>query len=120
MQASDNQFIYDNAVPPTVHSVDHGHFFSGGPEWNEATLQAAAPTQIEPALDGSVTWTDDLLAEVRDGLAGATDQLIANAVCRPPDSWGMTTAERTALASYLSSRRDVMVKILEERMTPDA
>lgn len=104
MQAGDNQFIYDNAVPPTVHSVDHGHFFPGGPEWTEASLQAAGPAQLEPALDASVTWTDELLTEIGESLHRITNQTIANAVCRPPDEWGMTPSERTALATYLSDR----------------
>lgn len=29
--ASDHQVLYDNEPPNRVHSVDHGHFFNGGP-----------------------------------------------------------------------------------------
>ena len=117
MHAGDNQFIYDNSVPPTVHSVDHGHFFPGGPDWTEASLQAAGPVQLEPTLSSSVTWTDELLTEISASLTGITDEMIARAVCRPPDDWGMAASERTALATYLSGRRDAMVQLLEGKKT---
>jgi hypothetical protein len=117
MQAGDNQFIYDNSVPPTVHSVDHGHFFPGGPDWTEASLQGAGPAQLEPTLDSTVTWTDELLTEIVASLTQIDDGMIARAVCRPPDDWGMAPSERSALATYLSSRRDVLTQLLEGKKT---
>ena len=38
MSAGDHQFIYRHDPPNLVHSVDHGHFFPGGPNWQVVQL----------------------------------------------------------------------------------
>ena len=42
-QAGDNQLLYRKTPPELVFSVDHGHFFPGGPEW---TVEGGA-TRLE-------------------------------------------------------------------------
>lgn len=37
---SDTQYIYSTEDPYLVYSVDHGHFFHGGPNWNVTSLAA--------------------------------------------------------------------------------
>lgn len=98
-QAGDNQFIYENSEPRMVHSVDHGHFLPGGPDWTVASLGIAAPADLDAGTAAAVSWTDGQLQPVRESLARLTDDVIANAVARPPDDWGVTDAERAALAA---------------------
>jgi hypothetical protein len=38
----DHQFLFAKTEPRLVFSVDHGHFFPGGPNWTAANLQAFA------------------------------------------------------------------------------
>jgi hypothetical protein len=41
----DWQFLFDRTPPRLIHSVDHGHFFPGGPDWQtEDLLSATAPS----------------------------------------------------------------------------
>ena len=46
--AKDHQCIYQTVPPPLVYSVDHGHFFPGGPNWTSQTLSSNLSLQ---ALD---------------------------------------------------------------------
>ena len=48
--ASDHQVIYRLAGEPLVFSVDHGHFFHGGPNWTVQGLANGPPAQIDPLV----------------------------------------------------------------------
>jgi hypothetical protein len=114
--ASDHQYIYENAEPRKVHSVDHGHFFPSGPDWTEASLGTAPAADLDAGVASSFTWNDGHLGPVRDGLARLSDEVIAAAVSRPPDDWAVTDTERAALAAYLAARRVAIIKRLDERI----
>jgi len=43
----DHQFIYEENPPHAVYSVDHGHFFPGGPNWSVAGIQAPPAAVID-------------------------------------------------------------------------
>lgn len=107
--ADDHQFIYENGPPPLVHSVDHGHFFSGGINWTEATLTSAPGPDLDSILCASCSFTSAERAEACDALQSIEDVQIAEVVAGPPDSWPVTDDERIALAQYLSVRRDDLV-----------
>jgi hypothetical protein len=117
IHAGDHQFIYTNASPHLVHSVDHGHFFPDGPEWTITSLQSAGPADLDPTIHASLSWDDAQRSAVRKGMASMSDEVIANAVSRPPDEWGLSSSERLELASYLSRRRDEVVARIDGRMT---
>jgi hypothetical protein len=115
--ANDVQFIYKNDEPRLVYSVDHGHFFPGGPEWTTASLSTAPTPDLDPSITSGCQFTDSHLQGVRNGLAGVGDQTIADAVARPPDDWNFTADERVAVATYLADRRDVLLTKLDERIS---
>jgi hypothetical protein len=104
----DHQFIYENAEPRNVWSVDHGHFFAGSQSWTVATLQAAPPAIPDNVIVAGCSLTDDELDAARGEMTVPTDEQLAAAVAAPLDAWGITVNERVALAEYLAIRRDAI------------
>jgi hypothetical protein len=105
--ANDHQFIYENAPPRLVHSVDHGHFFPDGPDWTVASL-GQAPL---PAPDGSIVASCTLTqAEIESGRPATppSDALIASAICCVPPDWQLSDTDKVALADFLAVRRDIL------------
>ncbi len=102
--SNDNQLIYRMSPPELVWSVDHGHFFFGGPNWTSATLD----------LGSNVYWSTPRsrfpvsISQVEtaiDRLHSVSRRDIAGAIARIPTEWGMTEGERFSLAAYLENRR---------------
>lgn len=109
--ASDHQVIYENMPPHLVHSVDHGHFLPGGPNWTVAGLWAAAAARPEGIIVQGCGLTAIDMRSACQELRKATDPVIAEAVAVPPDDWGMIMDERIALAEYLARRRDELLAL---------
>jgi hypothetical protein len=110
MVANDHQFIYDTAPPHLVHSVDHGHFFPGGPDWTTVSLSSAPEAAPDPSLQAACHPTAEELSGAAAKLAAMTDARLAAVVCGPPSEWGsVTMEERASLALYLTERRDRLV-----------
>lgn len=110
--ASDHQFIYEKAPPNAVHSVDHGYFFHGGPDWTVDTLRAAStPTRLDAVFDPCNLQPDDVASAGRE-LRSVTEDDIATIVSAPPDTWGLTLDERVSLAGYLAHRRSALLAFL--------
>lgn len=103
--AADHQVIYGNALPNLVYSVDHGHFFSGGPAWTVATLQAG-PVAVQDVYFAPLNFTEAELRDARRRLVAITAGQIATAVAAPPDEWGLTLQDRIVLAEYLLRRKN--------------
>jgi hypothetical protein len=103
--AGDHQLIYANAMPNLVYSVDHGHFFPGGPEWRTETLSRAARAELyeEIVRECQLTSAEQLSALL--ALEKMDDETIIQAVSAPPDDWGITMNERLALVDFLVRRR---------------
>lgn len=102
---TDHQLIYTTVPPNLVYTVDHGHFFPGGPDWTRASLSAAPSPAV---FDGWFTPCNLTAQELRpawDALGTITDTDIAAAVGTPPDAWGVTVEERVEIADYLARRR---------------
>jgi len=106
--SNDEQFIYENAPPHLVWSVDHGHFFHG-PSWTEASLSGAPPVDVSATLQAACQFSDDELADAVRPLGQLSDDAIAEVVAGPPDAWGMTMSERVTLAAFLAERRDQLL-----------
>jgi hypothetical protein len=100
--AGDNQFIYKTTAPNLVISVDHGHFFPGGPGWTVASLIGAPAPQLDPTI----------AAPIRERLRNISEAHIAAIVGRPPAAWNVSRDERIALADYLVTRRDHLIHTL--------
>lgn len=108
LAAGDHQFIYENAAPHRVYSVDHGHFFPGGPDWTTASLAGApAPAPFSEIITSCGLTTAELEA-AKPAYRAVTDEAVGAAVAAPPDDWGLNQSERVALAGFVASRRDVL------------
>jgi hypothetical protein len=108
MGATDHQFIYENQPPHRVHSVDHGHFFNG-PGWTEASLAALPSAALDVTISTACGFTDDEVGAAAATIPLADDAAIASVVAGPPDAWGMSKADRVALASTLATRREALI-----------
>jgi hypothetical protein len=110
-QAGDHQLIYDNATK-AVWSVDHGHFFPGGPKWSEATLSVAYAAHPDDHLMQTAGLAIGDLQPCATKLSTLTHMDIARAVSSVPETWPVTEAEKIAIARFLDERRSALVKQL--------
>lgn len=106
--ASDQQFIYENQAPNLVHSVDHGHFFPGGPQWTTESLKSAPPATPEPSIISACALTNEEVAAAAVALEQVTDEAIAEIVKTLPTEWGLSEEERFQLVEFLTRRREEM------------
>ena len=109
--AADHQFVYQKTDPHLVHSVDHGHFFGNGPTWTEATLLGCPAAQLDATIGPACNLTAEERDEALRELTTFASPEIACAVALPPDSWGITMAERLALVEFLVRRRDQLLAL---------
>jgi hypothetical protein len=103
--AGDRQFLYGNEPPNLVYSVDHGHFFPGGPNWTTGSLTSAPAATLAGDLVTACALTKQELSPPVAALNASTPEQIAEAVANPPSAWGVGLIERTQLACYLWKRR---------------
>ncbi len=104
--AQDHQFIYENALPHLVYSVDHGHFFPGGPNWTSTNLAANPKPQTDPSIVSSCGLAAADFTAPAKALGAIRNEVIASVVATPPDEWAFDMTDRVALAMYLEQRRD--------------
>jgi hypothetical protein len=110
MGGHDRQFIYSNASPRLVYSVDHGDFFHGGRYWTSERLDLADEAEAYYRCLRHCGFADQELIDACEPLLSITSEHIAEAVATPPDEWGVSTNERVALAKYLNRRRHELIK----------
>lgn len=103
--AGDRQFLYQNEPPNLVYSVDHGHFFPGGPTWTTGGLASAPTATLADDLIATCALTKHELSPAVAALNAITAEQIAEAVGKPPSTWGVDLSERIELARYLWRRR---------------
>jgi hypothetical protein len=113
--ANDQQFIYENRPPHLVHSVDHGHFLPGGPNWTSASLSAAASPVPDPTIVAGAGLIDDEVRIALQNLKEVNPTAIASAVAAVPDDWGMSLDESVDVAIYLEQRQSQLVAPLSSR-----
>lgn len=107
----DQQLIYRNVSPHDVLSVDHSAFFADGGNWDEAVLsQLAPPTSYDPFFDPA-GLTDIDRSPALDLLEQVTPDQIAQATATPPDEWGVTAAERVAMARVVRLRQEQVLAL---------
>jgi hypothetical protein len=114
--AGDHQFLYEKNPPHQVYSVDHGHFFPGGPNWTAASLEAGGAAQADALLVGAGLTTADL-KEGAERLAKVDGSAIAAIVASAPVEWGLTAEERAAMLAFLTKRRDELITAYAPRTT---
>jgi hypothetical protein len=108
MHAGDHQFIYENVSPHIVHSVDHGHFFPNGPNWDAASLANAGAPSVDAGVVAGAALTAEALAAADTLFQAANDAQIAEIIALAPAAWGLGDGESCALAGYLAGRRDIL------------
>lgn len=103
--AADHQFIYD-ASTKQVWSVDHGHFFPGGPNWTAESLASGLAAAVpDPAIVASAGLAASDLQPPLGKLATISQNDIARAVVSVPDRWGLSDDDRVAIATFIDERR---------------
>ncbi len=110
--ANDYQFIYQNFRPNLVYSVDHGHFFPGGPEWKQRDLLEAANAEINSRLVSNCQLKPEDMNQGLMLLDAVSEESIIQAVAAPPSEWGLTIDERVTLVEYLVKRRQDLLALL--------
>lgn len=112
--AGDNQLIYAVQPPHLVYSVDHGHFFPGGPNWTIEQLSSCGPiTTLDPMFDACGIEIETLksYSEVVQGIDDVSLRAIVDV---SPDSWGINAAERDALFEFLLRRKKELVDFVSK------
>lgn len=108
---ADHQLIYSNSAPYEVLSVDHSAFFAKEGKWDLIELLLIpSPTQFDPFFDPANVSNDDR-AEALDLLAQVSPDDIALALATPPAEWGVSDAERVALAETIYERQELVLEM---------
>ena len=107
--ANDQQLIYSNQDPYLVHSVDHGHFFPGGQDWNVQSLANNPQVQPYPEIYNNCSLKDEDIKASLINLNKITYGDIIKVVGLPPDEWGVSMSERVEISKFIISRRDEML-----------
>lgn len=110
--AGDRQFIYKKSRPNLVYSVDHGHFFPGGPEWRENNLIQAPNAELDQNLVSTCKFTPDEVKQALLALEPVKEETIIQAVAAAPSEWGFTIKERITMVEYLIRRREQLLALL--------
>ncbi len=76
----DHQFIYKKTRPNLVYSVDHGHFFPGGPNWTENNLRQAPIPELDKRLLSTCNLTQDEIEQALLVLKAVDEETIIQAV----------------------------------------
>lgn len=116
IHGNDLQFIYRKIRPNLVYSVDHGHFFPGGPNWKVEYLSQAL--EIGAEIDRrflslcQLRLESDEIRMALESLSLVEEQTIIKAVASPPIEWGLTITERVSLVNYLLRRQQDLISLL--------
>lgn len=109
MYSNDCQFIYKKSRPNLVYSVDHGHFFPGGPNRD---LMQAPQAELDPFLHKRCKFTTDEICSALRALESVSEERIIQAVVTPPNEWGLTLDERVTLVEYLIRKQQQLLTLL--------
>lgn len=108
--AGDQQLIYANTKPHLVYSVDHGHFFAGGPDWTVGSLGTASSAGCHPDLWAIAQLDDVTRTDALNRLLACTPEEVARCVAAPPLDCHINVAERIAVAEYLWKRKEDLLR----------
>ena len=114
VKARDHQFILSVHRPNLVYSVDHGHFFPGGPEWTIKNLDSESSANLDKYLLSACKLTPQSpeIQQALQNLAQVQESQIIQAVASPPKEWNITIEERIAMVEYLVKRQQDLLKLL--------
>ncbi|MFZ4729523.1 MAG: HipA family kinase [Pseudanabaena sp.] len=104
--ADDHQFLRENQSPRLVYSVDHGHFFVGGPDWTiEHLSNYLNPAKPDHLLVRNCKLNNEDLIPTLAALGRISEQTIVQIVGGVPEEWGISIDERLTLVEYLIKRQ---------------
>jgi hypothetical protein len=109
--ANDRQFLYKTQHPSEVYSIDHGHFFPGGPDWTIQDLRDAPEATLDPKIFQTFRFQLSEIQGALMALGKLSDEKILRVVARPPGEWGITMEERVELVAYLVKRREELLAL---------
>ncbi|WP_254174806.1 HipA family kinase [Planktothrix pseudagardhii] len=112
--AKDHQFLFEKQYPNRVYSVDHGHFFPGGPNWTQETLSQAPAAELDTRLSRlcSLSRESPEIINALEQLDQVSEDMIIQAVAAPPKQWGLKMEERVTMVEYLVKRQQQLVNLL--------
>ena len=106
IHADDHQFLWENKSPRLVYSVDHGHFFIGGPNWTIGHLSSYVdPVKPDHFLVRNCKLNAEDLIPAVAALERISEQTIVQVVGSVPEQWGISIDERLTLVEYLIKRQ---------------
>jgi hypothetical protein len=105
--AGDHQIVKTLDADGDVYSVDHGHFFPGGPAWSAQSLQGhTTPALPDPQFVG---YADPAaLAATIEAARNTTDSELAALLAFSPASWGVSADDLFHLGQYLGRQRETL------------
>ena len=116
----DPQYLVNEQPPRLVHSVDHGHCFSGGPNWTVESLQNSIDSDSGMSLEFLLINGFEMCVfkaidfqTMQQNLKQVTELNIFSSVASVPEEWGITMEERLVLVEYLIVRQQRLMLILE-------
>jgi hypothetical protein len=103
LAGADLQWLYGVAEDNAYFSHDHG-FYLTGPDWTEASLQAARDTSFALSIPPTLLEPTELMR-----IATALDDLTRGAIdaelSKLPSSWPVSDTELDAVAEFVDYRR---------------
>jgi hypothetical protein len=112
---SDDQWLIASAQENRYHSHDHGHYFPGGPGWQEAGLLAVVDNPSELA-EACVGLRRERAEEIVERLAKVTRDDLISALTRIPASWPITDEELECVGFFLETRAPQVSDRLAQRL----
>ena len=111
MFAGDHQLIYRTSPPHLVYSVDHGHFFPGGPNWTVQSIAGVTAILQYDTMFNAAAITSAERTNTLSCLGRLSDREIDDIVAIPPSSWGIDHAERVALSTMIKNRKSEILAL---------
>lgn len=114
VHTNDQQWIYEKQPPNKVYSVDHGHFFPGGPNWTIDSLKTAPSPQFIKEFQ-NCGLTQQHYEEPLKLLESLKPEKFSEIVVdMPPKEWRCDINERLALSEFLFKRIPLVIKLFKE------
>ena len=107
----DRQFLFRKTPPRLVHSVDHGHFFAGGPDWTIESLREDFEPRLADGFENCFFKAADF-REMGTALGQVSKDNIFSVVGSLPGEWSITMDERKVLVEYLLVRQQRLLSML--------
>jgi len=108
---NDPQWLYQTTADERLFSHDHGHYFPGGPPWNEANLQGHA-NAANPLPHAAQGLDSDEIDQMATRISQVDGEVIVGVLASVPRSWPISDGVLAALGHFLEGRtNDVAARL---------